>query len=159
MTRFKRMFRPGRLYLILRRYTTYRSIYTLACFILYEMESVPKLSTPEEEIAYLRERIAEKEAELAGSGAPEREQVIAEHLHAHHTAPEDLLAPEYRISEATKVSEAEAILTDLNTNGSEQAIRSLQKTMDEKGIKNALAVLEKIGDPHVADEVHRYLRG
>ena len=121
------------------------------------MESVPKLSTPEEEIAYLRERIAEKEAELAGSGAPEREQVIAEHLHAHHAAPEDLLAPEYRISEATKVSEAEAILEDLHVNGSEQAIRSLQKTMDEKGIKNALAVLEKIGDPHVADDFHRYL--
>jgi hypothetical protein len=30
------------------------------------METAPKLSTPEEELAYLRERVASKEAELAG---------------------------------------------------------------------------------------------
>lgn len=121
------------------------------------MESVPKLSTPEEELAYLREQVAAKEAELAEVGVPEREQVIVEHLHAHHAAGEDILAPEYRISEATKASEAEAILTDLNMGGSEEAVRSLQKTMEERGIKNALAVLEKLGDPHVADDFHRYL--
>lgn len=121
------------------------------------MESVPKLSTPEEELAYLREQVAAKEAELAKVGVPEREQVIVEHLHAHHAAEEDILAPVYRISEATKKSEAEAILADLNLGGSEQAVRSLQKTMEEKGIKNALAVLEKLGDPHVADDFHRYL--
>ena len=51
------------------------------------MESAPRLSTPEEELAYLREQIAQKEAEIAKTGIPEREAVIAEQIYAHHTAP------------------------------------------------------------------------
>lgn len=125
------------------------------------MESLPKLSTPEEELAYLREQVARKEAELArGGNAPdalERTRIISEQIHAHHAAPAEVLAPEYRISEATKKSEVDAILTELNLGGSEQAIKGLQRTMEEKGIKNALSVLEKLRDPHVTDDFHRYL--
>jgi len=127
------------------------------------MESIQTLSTPEEELAYLRERIARKEAEIAlrqgpeQAGSPERVRIISEQIHAHHVAPVEILAPEYRISEATKNSEVEAILAELNLGGSEQAIKSLQQTMGEKGIKNALAVLEKLHNPHVTDDFHRYL--
>ena len=120
------------------------------------MESAPTLSTPEEELAYLREQVARKEQELAGKG-PERAQIISEQIHSHHAAPTEILAPDYRISEATKNSEADAIRTELNLGGSETAIKSLQKTMEEKGIKNALAVVEKLHDPHVGDDFHRYL--
>ena len=126
------------------------------------MESIATLSTPEEELAYLRERVTRQEAELAlrqspGQATPERAQVISEQIQAHHAAPEEVLAPAYRISEATKTSEAEAILAELNLSGSEQAVKQLQQTMEEKGIKNALAVMEKLNDPHVADDFHRYL--
>ncbi len=125
------------------------------------MESTPKLSTPEEELAYLREQVTRKEAELAEKGkAPnmlERTRIISEQIKEHHAAPEDILVPEYRISEVTKRGEADAILAELNLGGSEKAIKNLQQTMEEKGIKNALSVLEKLHDPHVADDFHRYL--
>jgi len=126
------------------------------------MESRPSLSTPEEELAYLREQVSRKEAELAlrqdrEQAEPERAQVISETIHAHHAAPAEVLASEYRISEETKASEVEAILAELNLGGSEGAVKSLQNTMEKRGIKNALSVLEKLGDPHVADDFHRYL--
>ncbi|MFZ2500696.1 MAG: TraM recognition domain-containing protein [Minisyncoccia bacterium] len=139
------------------------------------METVPKLSTPstkldlvlgtpEEELAYLREQVARKEAELAlrpgseqASSPDERTRIISERIIEHHAAPVEVLAPAYRISEATKASEAEAILAELNLGGDEAAVKSLQQTMEEKGIKNALAVLEKLGNPQVADDFHRYL--
>jgi biotin carboxyl carrier protein len=125
------------------------------------MESVPKLSTPEEELAYLREQVTRKEAELAGSAGgsseSERTRIISEHIGAHQSAPAEVLAPHYQISESTRTSEADAILAELNLGGSEQAVQSLGRTMEEKGIKNALSVLEKISDPHVADDFHRYL--
>ncbi|MDO8567038.1 MAG: hypothetical protein Q7R58_02710, partial [bacterium] len=126
------------------------------------METVPKLSTPEEELAYLREQVARKEAELASGSTPadrqaERATIIRETIHEHHAAPAEILASNYQISEATMQSEAEAILAELNLGGSEQAIKSLHQTMEEKGIKNALAVLEKLHDPHVSDDFHRYL--
>ncbi len=125
------------------------------------MEQAPSLSTPEEELAYLREQVSRKEAEVAQRGtvpdAIDRSYIVSEQIHAHHAAPAEMLASQYRISEETKVSEAGAILAELNLGGSEAAIKSLQSIMEEKGIKNALAVLEKLGDPHVADDFHRYL--
>ncbi|HCR52504.1 TPA: hypothetical protein DIV48_02530 [Candidatus Kaiserbacteria bacterium] len=126
------------------------------------MESTPKLSTPEEELAYLREQVTRKEAELAlrqssEQAGAEQATIISETVREHHAAPAEILAPQYRISEATKKSEADAIRAELNLGRSEQAIQGLQRTMEEKGIKNALAVLEKLHDPHVTDDFHRYL--
>jgi len=122
------------------------------------MESVPKLSTPEEELAYLREQVARKEAELAESGASEeRAKIISEKIYEHHAAPAEVLTSEYRLSEATKASEADALLAELGLGRSEEAVKGLIRTMQEKGIKNALAVLERVGDPQVADDFHRYL--
>ena len=118
--------------------------------------------TPEEELAYLRKQVARKEEELAlrsGSGqvADERVKIISETIHEHHAAPEEVLVPAYRINEATKRSEADALLTELNLGGSEGAIKSLQRTMEEKGIKNALNIAEKLHNPQVTDDFHRYL--
>ena len=125
------------------------------------MESTPKLSTPEEELAYLREQVTRKEAELAGRGttpdAVERTRIISEQIREHHAAPAEVFAPAYRASEAVVNDVAQKILAELNLGGSEQAVKSLQQTMEEKGIKNALAVLEQLHDPHVTDDFHRYL--
>ncbi len=121
------------------------------------MESVPKLSSPEEELAYLRGQVAQKEAELAGRGSIDRVQIISEQIHQHHLASDEILAPAYRLNEETKSTEADAILKELNLGGGEPAVRGLQETMHAKGIKNALAVLEKLGDARVADDFHRYL--
>lgn len=122
------------------------------------MESAPRLSTPEEELAYLREQVIRKEAELVARGAPlERAQIISEQIRTHRAAPEDMLAREYRISEAAAHDTASKILAELDFGGSEAAIISLRRAMEEKGIKNALTVLEKLGDPHITDDFHRYL--
>src|SRR3989344_1668657 len=127
------------------------------------MESTPKLSTPEEELAYLREQVTRKEQELARGqdsmqvGQDERVKIISETIHEHHSAPAEILAHTYRINEATTRSIAGKILAEFNLGGSEQAIQTLQQTMEEKGIKNELAVLEKLRDPQIADDFHRYL--
>jgi len=121
------------------------------------------LGTPEEELAYLRAQVARKEEELArglGSGAASPEEhvrIISETIHEHRAAPPEVLASEYRLSEATKESEAEAILAELNLGAGATAIDGLRRTMEGKGIKNALEVAEKLNDPHVSDDFHRYL--
>jgi len=122
------------------------------------MESAPNLATPEEELAYLREQVARREAELASNGAPvEREQVVAEQIQAHHEAPAEVLAPAMQMSEAATTDTATKLLEECKLGDSEQTIAGLQKTMEEQGIKNALAVLEKMQNPHVSDDFHRYL--
>ncbi|MFA6279037.1 MAG: TraM recognition domain-containing protein [Candidatus Paceibacterota bacterium] len=121
------------------------------------MESAPALSTPEEELAYLREQVAQKEAEVAKNGEPERATIISEKIIEHRAAPAEILAPAYHMDDKAASGAAEKILATLNLGDSEQAIKSLRQTMEERGIKNALAVLEKLHDPHVADDFHRYL--
>lgn len=127
--------------------------------ILYEMESLPKLSTPEEELAYLREQVAHKEAELATrSTVPvERTEVIAEQLRAHAHTPAEQFAPHYRMNDSDTNTIVEKLFSELSLGDSEQAILGLQQTMEQKGIKNALAVMEKLNDPHLADDFHRFL--
>jgi len=128
------------------------------------MESSPILVTPEEELAYLREQVSQKERELQNAkvenpaaAAPTREEIISETIHEHHAAPAEVLAPAYRMNETTAGETVEKILADLNLGGDEQAIKGLQQTMEERGIKNALTVLEKMHNPHIADDFHRYL--
>ncbi len=129
------------------------------------MESAPLISTPEEELAYLRAQVAEKERELAlgkseGPATEEfvRHATVAETIAEHHAAPaENILAPTYRLSPETTTAEADAILAELGLGDTERAVLSLRAVMGEKGIKNALAVMEKMSDPQVTDDFHRYL--
>ncbi|MFA5745172.1 MAG: DUF87 domain-containing protein [Candidatus Paceibacterota bacterium] len=127
------------------------------------MESTPSLHTPEEELAYLREQVAEKEKALEKSREENpteikpREEIISEQIREHQAASAEVLAPTYRINETVVGDTAEKILADLNLGGDEQAIKGLQQTMEQKGIKNALSVIEKMHNPHIADDFHRYL--
>ncbi|MFH1178520.1 MAG: DUF87 domain-containing protein, partial [bacterium] len=122
------------------------------------MESSPLLSTPEEELAYLREQVAHKEAELAERAIPdERVRIVSETINEHLSASPEILTPEYQISDAVANSAAEKILEEFKLGGGEAAVKNLVQTMEEKGIKNALTVMEKLRDPRITDDFHRYL--
>ncbi len=128
------------------------------------MEQAPKLSTPEEELAYLRAELAAKEAELRASRGTrempvnERASIIAEKLETYRQAPaEGVLASAYRIPMEEAESTAERILRELSLGNTEQAVARLRDVVRERGIKNAFTVLEKSHDPHLADDFHRYL--
>ena len=116
------------------------------------MESTPSLHTPEEELVYLREQVSSKEKEIAirsgserAGGDDERVKIISETIHEHRAAPAEVLAPAYRINETAAGETAEKILADLNLGGDEQAIKGLQQTMEEKGIKSFdVAVLNMV---------------
>ncbi|MDB5195430.1 MAG: hypothetical protein JWO84_614 [Parcubacteria group bacterium] len=112
------------------------------------------LGNPEDELAYLRAQVAMKEAELAQMReAPAREEVVQERLMQHRTAPETVLAPEYRIAPDA----AHELARGLRPEQNDETIRELEGIMQEKGVKNAFAVLEKLNNPHLEDDFHRFL--
>jgi hypothetical protein len=122
------------------------------------MEGTPSLSTPEAELAYLREQVARKEAELAQAPAEDdRVRIISETIHEHHQAPQEILASHYQVADAAAETLAEKILAEMKLGEEAGVIHSLRETMEEKGIKNALSVLEKMHNPQVTDDFHRYL--
>ncbi|HVW71622.1 MAG TPA: TraM recognition domain-containing protein [Candidatus Paceibacterota bacterium] len=115
---------------------------------------VQPLRTPEEELAYLREQIAAKERELrAMRDASPREVVIHERVLHHRNSPDTVLAPQMRVSE----HDVRTIALNLDPDDTDETIDELRTIMEEKGVKNALAVLEKIDSPHIQDDFHRFL--
>lgn len=113
------------------------------------------LQSPEEELAYLREQIARKEAELAALQVEKpREHIAQEQLVAHrssplsHTHAESFRLPE---SDATKLAE------NLDPESDDATMLELKALIETKGVKNAFAVLEKLGNAHLDDDFHRFL--
>lgn len=122
------------------------------------MESAPKLATPAEELAFLRAQVARKEAEIHGTSAeiPQAE-IISERIIEHHKAPAEMvLTPEYSMPAKELTAAAEAILASF-ADGKDEALISLAKLAEEKGIKNALSALERLDSAALADDFHRYL--
>ena len=109
----------------------------------------------EDEITHLRRLIAEKERALENIGlkkeslAPTRE-TLAE----YKTVPAGAtLHPEYEI----KKEELEKIVLKLFPEEHDKQISELVLLAKEKGIKNALSVVEKMANFHITDDFHRFM--
>lgn len=120
-----------------------------------EYEAHPKFSSPEEEIKYLRNEIAERERMLGETTSAESHTSGAkEAITAYHNAePAAVLTPEYKMTAA----EEHAITLDLPPEKDDAFMGELMGIMFEKGIKNALSVVENLGNPHITDDFHRLL--
>ena len=113
-----------------------------------------KFSSPEAEIAFLRAQIevAEKAGEKQGI-TPEAGTVAQEQVLAYKATPiESVLTPAYQ----AKTHEIEASVL-LMGKEHEEAIDELVRVMLARGIKNTLTILEKLNDPHLEDDFHRFL--
>lgn len=122
------------------------------------MEGLPqkKFSSPEEEIAFLRGQIATRERALL-EHEPEGDARARESL-AEDTLRDYAKVRPDRVLEGTKELEG-ATLHGLREHISTASAKvdEVLKVVREHGIKNALTLLEKVGNAHVTDEVHRQL--
>ncbi len=120
------------------------------------IEGVTKpLNSPEEELAHLREQIATKEQELKALRQEQPRAIVAhEQILNHRYQPaEDILTPSYRLSE----EQASEIALNLEPESDDETMVELRNIMEEKGVKNAFSVLEKLNSPHLEDDFHRFL--
>ena len=111
--------------------------------------------TPAEELEYLRREVARREKELGGSGVPlERDAVITEQIHHYKAAPvEKVLHPVARMESGA----VQKVVLNLSPEPHDAKMTELLAILNEKGIKNALRVVEGLNDPHVEDDFHRFL--
>jgi hypothetical protein len=118
-------------------------------------ESDSKFSTPEEELKYLREQVALKERVIREKGeTPHRANLINEELETYKkNVPEDVLSKDYRLTHMHK----EAIVLDLTPELHDEKMGELLGLLQEKGVLNALSIVEKMNNPHIEDDFHRFL--
>lgn len=115
-----------------------------------------RFASAEDEIAYLREQVAERERELLERNASADQHELASaggaalHEYASHDAA-IILPPARRLNPHEVRGHAEMI--GVATHKTEEIVALAR----EKGIRNALSVLGEQNDPYLTDEVHRAL--
>ncbi len=109
----------------------------------------------EDEISHLRNLIAEKEKALEDIGVKKEDLTPTREILAEYkTVPaEATLHPEYEI----KKEEVEKIILKLSPEEHDRQISGLVLLAKEKGIKNALSVVEKMQNFHITDDFHRFI--
>ncbi len=121
-------------------------------------EGVPRqqFSSPQEEIEFLRAQIAARERELIAK------QPEADHIDFETVAKAELR--EYSMFTPRVVLTGERIIAGHELSSLQNHIETTHTPLEdilviaeEKGIRNALSVLEKVDNPHLIDEVHRAL--
>ena len=119
-------------------------------------KEMPKFKTPEEELSFLREHVKIREQELIEKGHFE---------HANENAAR-VVAEEYKKVPAQEAvhkdnlinkKEAEGIVLQLRPESHDGVMEELLGLMLVKGIRNALSVVEGMGNPHIDDDFHRIL--
>src|SRR3989344_5064063 len=122
----------------------------------YKFSSPSKpFSNNEEEISHLRKLIAEKEAALEKIGIKKNDlqptrQIIAQYK---VTPEKEVLDKSFSITEEEK----EEIVLKISPEEHDSQVSSLVLLAKEKGIKNALSVVEKMNNFHITDDFHRFL--
>lgn len=121
------------------------------------MEGIPqKFTTPEEEIAFLRQQIAEKERVLLSRTAEvdkaDIETLGREQIKEYVSfTPKMILDPSYELQGEDLVRSVESVGIAADP------VEEVMQIAIEKGVKNALTVLDKVTNAYVIDEVHRQL--
>ncbi len=122
------------------------------------MELLPKqqFSSPQEEIAFLKEEIARRERALLERNkdidTADIETVgreVIQHYSEHE--PSQLLHKDHAFESHELRGEVELLST------TKHQFDDLMRIMRERGIRNMLSVLEKLDNPFLADEMHREL--
>lgn len=119
------------------------------------------LKTPEEELAFLRERLAAKEQEVATMRreSPTTPEVHQEKI-SKDTIQEYKNTPHHQVLHKDYVmpkEQSEAIVLELAPEEHDEKIAELLGIMQTHGIKNALGIVERMNDPHVQDDFERFL--
>lgn len=114
-----------------------------------------KFKSPEEELAYLRERVREKEQELdAAPNRFETDRIAKREIQAYAEEPtatilhETIIMPEH---------EAVGIKLNLEPEVHDKQLDSLLQLVATRGIRNALSVASRMKNPHLEDDFHRAL--
>jgi hypothetical protein len=113
------------------------------------------LKTPEEELAFLREKLAQKEKEVASLKQEKTpEEIHQEAINDYKQAKTDkVLYKDY----VMPAQNSEEIILQLSPEAHDEKIAELLGIMQTHGIKNALNIVEKMNDPHVQDDFERFL--
>lgn len=117
--------------------------------------NIPKFKNPEEELAFLRAHIAEKEKALIEKGKDfSRESLAHETIKEYKKyEPKEVLDKKSIVNE----KETEALVLRLKPESHDSKMEELLGILLDKGVINTLSIISKMENPHIYDDFHRFL--
>ncbi len=121
----------------------------------FPQNAAPKFKSPEEEIAFLRERIAERERQMEGAGlGGGQEKATQDVVEAYKKADARDILHEARVMPEHQV---EALVLKLRPEAHDRKMEELLGILMDQGIKSALDIVAALQNPHVDSDFHRFL--
>ena len=116
---------------------------------------VQSFTNPHDELHFLRQELAKKEAELQSHGVEStKEQLATQLIETYKQTPiEEVVAPESRVP----TEKLEAIALQLRPETHDRKVEELVGILMQSGVRNALEAVRKMGNPHLDDDFHRFL--
>ncbi|MEZ4195631.1 MAG: DUF87 domain-containing protein [Candidatus Paceibacterota bacterium] len=120
-------------------------------------EGVPQqFSSPEEELKYLREKVALRERELL-SRSPEIDRTDIETVGKQEIKEYAQFTPKLILDKEHGLNDHELAASVELATQAHDPVAEIMAMAEEKGIRNALSVLEKMDNAYLVDEVHRQM--
>jgi len=115
----------------------------------------PKFTTPDEELEYLRAKVAKHENELIDQGHFEHAPEVARNVIIEYKEIpiENVVVKENIIKE----KEQEGIVLKLKPEEHDVVMEELLGIVITKGVRNALSIVQNMNNPHIEDDFHRLL--
>ncbi len=116
---------------------------------------LPKFSSPEEELRYLRERVTHSEHKLWQEQVPVRqESIISEQVIEYAKSSPQATLEEHMIMENPQF---ESVVEHISSLPHREKVRELYRILAEKGVLNAVKVAQSQNNPHIEEDFHRVL--
>lgn len=117
-------------------------------------QEIPTFASPEEELKYLRERVAEKEQSLAKEAEPMKQEAAIS-----QTITEYAKAPAVKLEEHLILEDPqyEKVLERMASVPHREKMRELYHVLAEKGVLSSLKMVQSLGNPHLEDDFHGVL--
>ncbi len=121
----------------------------------FSVTAETQFSSAEQEAAFLRERLKRLEEGIDSGADTLRHERPEEQLTRAYASvqPEKVLAKGHQMLKP----EIDAVVLDLAPEEHDTVMSELLTLVREKGIRNALSVVEKLHDAHIEDDFHRFL--
>jgi hypothetical protein len=120
-----------------------------------KVAATDKFKSPEEELVYLRQQVADKQAQLdAPANKFESDRIAKREIATYADVPaatvlhETVLMPEHDIVHHVLKLEPET---------HDKQVDAILRLVQQRGIRNALSVAQRLKNPHLEDDIHRAL--
>jgi hypothetical protein len=121
----------------------------------FSLQNAPKFKDAQEELAFLRAHIAEKERALTEQGQEVNKEHVASDVISEYKKfdPADTMHQDAVVKE----KDVDALVLRLKPEPHDAKMEEMLAILLDKGISNALSIMSRLHNPHLDDDFHRFL--